>query len=130
MDDQEVPRSLKDKIIDYFDYLWKRNEGENIKLLLRDAPSTLLAELYVSLTKNMINQVGKNILVAYYTILTIILWPRKFGGIRNEAPFCERSFPDLWLYEPAKHTNDRADYCLDCSFLPSASTRFSGLGRV
>ena len=23
-----------------------------------------------------------------------------------------------WLFEPAKRPNDRADFCLDCSFLP------------
>ena len=23
-----------------------------------------------------------------------------------------------WLFEPAKRSDDRADYCLDCSFLP------------
>ena len=26
--------------------------------------------------------------------------------------------PTPWLFEPAKHTDDRANYCLDCSFLP------------
>ena len=23
-----------------------------------------------------------------------------------------------WVFEPAKRPDDRADYCLDCSFLP------------
>ena len=26
--------------------------------------------------------------------------------------------PTPWLFEPAKLPDDRADYCLDCSFLP------------
>ena len=26
--------------------------------------------------------------------------------------------PTPWLSEPAKRPDDRADYCLDCSFLP------------
>ena len=26
--------------------------------------------------------------------------------------------PTPWLFELAKHPDDRADYCLDCSFLP------------
>ena len=39
-----------------------------------------------------------------------------------------------WLIMPAKRPDDRADYCLGCSFLPSASTRYSflhlgGVGR-
>ena len=43
--------------------------------------------------------------------------------------------PTLRLFEPAEHPNDRADYCLDCSFRPSASTRYSflhlsGVGRA
>ena len=25
--------------------------------------------------------------------------------------------PTPWLFEPAKRPDDRADYCLDCSFL-------------
>ena len=27
-------------------------------------------------------------------------------------------FPTPWLFEPPKRPDDRADYCLDCSFLP------------
>ena len=26
--------------------------------------------------------------------------------------------PTPWLFEPARRPGDRADYCLDCSFLP------------
>ena len=26
--------------------------------------------------------------------------------------------PTPWLFEPTKRPDDRADYCLDCSFLP------------
>ena len=28
-----------------------------------------------------------------------------------------------WLFEPAKRPDDRADYCLDCSFLPQCKHR-------
>ena len=42
--------------------------------------------------------------------------------------------PTPWLFEPAKCRDDRADYCLDCSFLlfllllvRSASTRYAFL---
>ena len=43
--------------------------------------------------------------------------------------------PTSWLFEPAKLPNYRAHYRLDCSFLPSASTKYSflhlsGLGRT
>ena len=36
----------------------------------------------------------------------------KVGRIRYEAP------PTPWLFVPTKRTDDRAEYCLDCSFLP------------
>ena len=40
--------------------------------------------------------------------------------------------PTAWLLEPAKRTDDRADYCLECRLLPSANTRytFSHLSEV
>ena len=31
--------------------------------------------------------------------------------------------PTPWLFEPAKRPDDRADYCLDCSFLPQWKNR-------
>ena len=41
------------------------------------------------------------------------------GSIRYEARSRGRSTPDFLLFfEPAKSSDDRADYCLDCSFLP------------
>ena len=38
--------------------------------------------------------------------------------------------PTPWLFEPAKRPDDRADYCLDCSFSPSESTRYSFLHLI
>ena len=43
--------------------------------------------------------------------------------------------PTPRFFEPAKRPDDRADFCMDCSFLPSASTRYSflklnGVGRA
>ena len=43
---------------------------------------------------------------------------RKVGGKRYEARSRRRSSPDTLAFEPAKRPDDRADYCLDCSFLP------------
>ena len=31
--------------------------------------------------------------------------------------------PAPWLFEPAKHPDDTADYCLGCSFLPQCKHR-------
>ena len=39
-------------------------------------------------------------------------------GKRYEGRRRGRSSPDPWLFEPAKRPDDRADYTLDCSFLP------------
>ena len=33
--------------------------------------------------------------------------------------------PTPWLFEPAERPGDRADYCLGCSFLPSANIRYA-----
>ena len=45
--------------------------------------------------------------------------------------------PTPWLFEPAKCPDDRADYCLDCSFLPQCKHQvpysfllLSGVGRA
>ena len=57
----------------------------------------------------------------------------KVGGIRYESRSAH--LPTSSLSEPGKRSEDRADLCLDCSFFPSASTRYSflhlsGLGRA
>ena len=35
-------------------------------------------------------------------------------------------FPTLWLFEPAKRLDDRADYCLDSSFEKSHPPKYCG----
>ena len=45
-------------------------------------------------------------------------------------------FPTPWVFEHVKSQDDRADYCLDCSFLPMCKyhvfvfTLLSGVGRA
>ena len=38
--------------------------------------------------------------------------------------------PTPWFFESAKRPHDRADYCLDCSFLPQWERGLSGVGRA
>ena len=52
---------------------------------------------------------------------------RKFGDRRYEARSRGHSSPDSLAFELAKSPDDRADHCLVCSFLSSASTRYSFL---
>ena len=43
---------------------------------------------------------------------------RKVGGKRYETRSRGPRLPTPWLFEPAERPDNRADYCLDCSFLP------------
>ena len=42
----------------------------------------------------------------------------KLGAYAMERVAAGAHLPDSWLFEPAKRPDDRADYCLGCSFLP------------
>ena len=42
----------------------------------------------------------------------------KLGVYVMECVAAGAHLPTPWLFEAAKHRDDRADYCLDCSFLP------------
>ena len=53
MVDQDVPRPLQQRVISYFDYLWIRNKGVDIKELCSDAPVCLAAELYLEVARPM-----------------------------------------------------------------------------
>ena len=64
--------------------------------------------------------------------------PDRKGNLETNAMkrvAAERLSPDSLAVETAKRLDDRNDYCLGCSFLPSANTRYSflhliGLGRA
>ena len=42
----------------------------------------------------------------------------KLGTYAMKRVAAGAHLPTPWLFEPAKRPDDRADYCLDCSFLP------------
>ena len=41
----------------------------------------------------------------------------KLGAYAMKRVAAGADLPTSWLFEPAKRPDDRADYCLDCSFL-------------
>ena len=43
---------------------------------------------------------------------------RKFGAYPMKCVAAGAHLPTPSLFDPAKRPDDRADYCLDCSFLP------------
>ena len=47
----------------------------------------------------------------------------KLGTYAMERVAAGSQLPTPWLFKPAKRSDDRADYCLDCSFLHSVQTR-------
>ena len=50
----------------------------------------------------------------------------KLGAQATKRVAAGAHLPTPWLFEPVKRPDDRAEFCLDCSFLVQAScTRFS-----
>ena len=47
-------------------------------------------------------------------------WEKKLGAHAMKRVAAGAHLRTPWLFEPAKHPDDRADYCLDCSFLLQA----------
>ena len=52
---------------------------------------------------------------------------RKLGAYGRGRIAAGAHLPTPWLFEPAKHPDDRADYCVTAVSSPSASTRYSFL---
>ena len=47
----------------------------------------------------------------------------KLGANAMKRVAAGAHLPTPWLFEPDKRPDDRADYCLDCSFLPQCKHR-------
>jgi len=58
MEDQAVPWSLQHRVISYFDYLWMRNKGVDIKSLFHDCPSCLKSELFLEIARPMFKAIS------------------------------------------------------------------------
>ena len=57
MNDQEVPRDMQKRVIDYYNYLWMRSRGQDVQNLFKDAPYCLRSEIYMAVMKDMIEHV-------------------------------------------------------------------------
>ena len=58
MVDQEVPKNLQKRVVNYLNYLWERNKSIDIKEQLADAPYCMRAELYLCVTSRMLSSVS------------------------------------------------------------------------
>lgn len=52
-----VPKKLKERVINYFDYLWDHHKGLNEQNFFNDLPDPLRLELVTSLAKKLLNKV-------------------------------------------------------------------------
>ena len=57
MEDLQVPRILQKRVTDYHKYVWARNRGKDVKVLFQDAPYCLQAEVYLEITRDMLENV-------------------------------------------------------------------------
>ena len=57
MEDLQVPRILQKRVTDYHKYVWARNRGKDVKVLFQDAPYCLQAEVYMEITRDMLENV-------------------------------------------------------------------------
>ena len=57
MTDQEVPRDMQKRVIDYYNYLWVRSRGQDVKNLFKDAPYCLRSEIYFAVMQDMLENV-------------------------------------------------------------------------
>ena len=58
MDDTGVPANLQKRVVDYYEYLWLRTSGVEIKEMFRDTPPCLLAEIHLEIARDMIKAVS------------------------------------------------------------------------
>ncbi|XP_064635102.1 uncharacterized protein LOC135492519 [Lineus longissimus] len=56
--DQEVPTTLTQRVVGYFNYLWIRNQGVDPKGLFKDAPYCMIAELTLEMSSDMFAKIN------------------------------------------------------------------------
>ena len=57
MKDLQIPADVQKRVIDYHNYVWARNRGKDVKVLFQDAPYCLQAEVYMEITRDMLENV-------------------------------------------------------------------------
>ena len=66
MEDTGVSRKLQSKVLEYYEYLWARNRGLDIKELLSDVPFCMQCEIYLSITFEMLQSVRVSTELHYF----------------------------------------------------------------
>ena len=59
MADQKVPPNLQKRVINSYNYIWVRNRGHDVKRLFSDAPYCLQSEVYLAVTRDMLENVSQ-----------------------------------------------------------------------
>ncbi|KAI8478218.1 hypothetical protein Bbelb_440550 [Branchiostoma belcheri] len=56
MKDQDVPQDLRQKVVQYYDYIWLRNRGVDVSTLFLEAPRCLQEDISYSMTKTYLDR--------------------------------------------------------------------------
>eukprot|EP01135_Chromosphaera_perkinsii_P004900 Nk52_evm5s304 gene=Nk52_evmTU5s304 len=80
MDDTHMTPGMRGRIVDYYEYLWARSKGIDLKTLFDDIPSTLQLELTMHVNSKCFESVPlfKNSEIAYIRQLSLKIKPHLF----------------------------------------------------
>ncbi|KAJ3217203.1 Kinesin-like protein kif27 [Dinochytrium kinnereticum] len=56
MGDRDMDSDMQERVLDYYDYMWERNKGIDVKNLFEDMPSTFRSEVGLSLNNAIIEK--------------------------------------------------------------------------
>jgi hypothetical protein len=57
MSDRAMDSDMQERVLEYYDYVWERNKGIDVKNLFEDMPSTFKSEVALSLNNAIIDKV-------------------------------------------------------------------------
>ncbi|KAJ3316417.1 Kinesin-like protein kif27 [Blyttiomyces sp. JEL0837] len=56
MNDRDMEQDMQERVLEYYDYMWERNKGIDVKNLFEDMPSTFRSEVALSLNNAIIDK--------------------------------------------------------------------------
>ncbi|KAJ3029003.1 UNVERIFIED_CONTAM: hypothetical protein HDU68_000373 [Siphonaria sp. JEL0065] len=56
MNDRDMDSDMQERVLEYYDYMWERNKGIDVKNLFEDMPSTFKSEVALSLNHGIIDK--------------------------------------------------------------------------
>eukprot|EP00118_Oscarella_pearsei_P012897 m.98493 g.98493 ORF g.98493 m.98493 type:complete len:2159 (+) comp36987_c0_seq18:234-6710(+) len=80
MDDQDLDSGLRTRVMNYYEYLWERNRGVNFRSLFEGMPTTLQADITLSLYKRILDEVPlfQNTELGFAKLLSMAIKPIYF----------------------------------------------------